>query len=94
MGKIRGSAKFTLAENIKWRKVDDSIVILNVQDGSYFSMNETARDFFTYAMEGKTFDQLVHVVANEYEATEDQVREDAAELFGKLLEEKLLISED
>lgn len=94
MTKINGSAKFTLAENIKWRKVDESIVLLNVQDGSYFSMNETAKDFFSHSMEGKTFDEVVSAVAAEYEVTEEQVRDDAAELFGKLLEENLLITED
>jgi coenzyme PQQ synthesis protein D (PqqD) len=75
-----------------WRKVADEAVILDVETAAYFSLSGAGLRMWELIGEGKTPAEIARVLAEEYDADEDALRDDCAELADKLRKERLIES--
>jgi hypothetical protein len=82
-----------LARNthIAWKRLgDDRSILLDLNSGQYFSMNETATVAWTVFSEGKSISEVECSMSDTYGNDLGQVRSDLAELVESLLEHGLV----
>jgi hypothetical protein len=78
------------AAHVVTRVVDDTLALLDVNSGAYFSVNEIGVLFMEMSEAGATFGEIAERVASEYEVTEEEALQDLIELAGDLIREGLI----
>ncbi len=86
----KGSWKHS--RRVAWRKVAGEAVILDTETAAYYSLSGAGLLMWELIGEGKTASEIARLVAGEYDADEDAIREDCVELAGKLRKERLIES--
>lgn len=81
---------FEINPQVKWKQVEDQLILLNVRSGSYFTLNETARLIWECIDKKQPFEKIVEAVMEEYEAPKDEVLEDVTGTIENFIEEELL----
>ena len=84
--------KFKLNELITWRDVDDELIILELESGNYYSLNDIGRFIWLQLSADKSFAEIVSEITEEYEAGEDQARHDSYHFLKGLIEHKIILS--
>jgi hypothetical protein len=79
-----------VSENVTWKNLGSSVVLLNLTDSSYYVLNETASVAFKAVLDGKTSEQLAASFAEEYDCSAGQAGADVAETLEYLVREGLL----
>jgi hypothetical protein len=69
----------------------DALVLLSLDDGSYFSLNEVGAHVWNLCDGTRTLAQVVEGVCTEFDATPDEVTPDVLSLVDDLASEKLLV---
>ena len=82
--------KFKLNEMITWRDVDDELIVLELESGNYFSMNDVGRFIWLKVIEEKDFGTIVDLITSEYDTIEDQAIHDASHFIKGLIEKKII----
>ena len=81
-------------ENVTWKNLGSSVVLLNLSDSSYYVLNETASLAFRAMLAGKTSQQIAASFAEEYDCLADQAATDVSETLEYLRNEGLLKAAD
>jgi len=72
-----------------WENIGDEAVILNMESGCYYSLNELGR-FIWENMDGSmTLNNILQKVLEEYEVGADEAKEDLSKIVEELLKENL-----
>lgn len=66
-------------------------MLLSLDDGSYFSLNEVGAHVWSLCDGSRTLAQVVDAVCTEFDATPDEVTADVLSLVDELASEKLLV---
>lgn len=61
-------------------------VLLNIQTGHYYGMDETGGRFFTVLSEATSLGSAVDLLSREFEAPQERIREDMLRYCSELLE--------
>jgi hypothetical protein len=69
---------------------DDEVVIINLDSGTYYSLNGSGVAVWTTIENGATLDRIVTVVAARYEAETTTIEADVRQLIERLLTEQLI----
>lgn len=87
----RGSRElFTAVPGLASADLDGEVVLLDVSSGRYFGLNGVAARIFNLVVEPRTLDQVVDVLASEYEADRAQLHADADAFLGELVKRGLV----
>lgn len=78
------------ARRVAWRKVADEAIILDVESAVYYSLSGAGLRMWELLGQGRTVSEIAVALNKEFEASEDDLREDCAELVGRLREERLI----
>jgi DNA-binding NarL/FixJ family response regulator len=81
------------AKNVAWRKVDDEVVILDLETSVYYSLNETASRIWELIGKGLSEEAIADDVADEYGQNVKSVKKDVSTLIKKMKKEKLITNE-
>ena len=84
------AGKYKHSRRVAWRKVADEAVILDVETATYYSLRGPGLRMWELLGAGKTPAEIGKTLAAEYDAGEDRLSADCAELAGKLSKERLL----
>ena len=57
----------TPSDDLSWRDVSGELVALNTVSGEYYSFNEVGREVWLAIAEGRTYEELVEKVLEEYD---------------------------
>ena len=68
-----------------------STVLLSLDDGAYFSLNEVGGVIWELCDGNHTIGEVATVISNRYDAPEDQVFADVVALVADLMSEQLLV---
>ena len=82
------------SENITWKNLGSSMVLLNLSDSTYYVLNETAALAFRGVLDGRTDQEIAESFVEEYGCSADQAIADIGETFDYLLREGLLKAAD
>lgn len=81
---------YKLKEDVLAQKVVDEMVILEPENGEYFTVNGVGTEMISLLEQGKTEDEVVAVMIASFEVEDDEVRQDYRELVSQLLAQGLV----
>jgi coenzyme PQQ biosynthesis protein PqqD len=85
-----GSAIPRRSDRIVSRRGDDVVILLDPVSGEYFTLDDVGGRIWELCDGSTSIDQIVAAIAEEYDASAEQVRTDVDELLSELRGSKLL----
>jgi len=83
--------KYTInKEKITWRIVDGTAVLLNLESGFYYTLNEVGTKIWELLSKGHASDEIAELIQDKFEISKSSVRKDIDSLISELKEEDLL----
>lgn len=79
------------AENVTFEVVADEAILIDINTGTYFSLNEVGTEFWEMLDGKQTIEQHAAVIANKYEVDASMVVDDLLELAEAMAKDKLII---
>lgn len=79
------------AENVTFEVVADEAILIDINTGTYFSLNEVGTEFWEMLDGTQTIEQHATVIANKYEVETDMVVADLLELAEEMATDKLIL---
>jgi hypothetical protein len=77
-------------ERVLVEQIEDETVLLDLDSGLYFALNEVGARVWELCDGARSVDEIVDVIAGEYDADGATVRTDVVELLAELVDERLL----
>lgn len=81
---------FRVPAHIITRELDNEIVILDMEAGSYFGLDPIGSRMWSLFSSGKSLDEMCDEIVNEYDASKDEVLRDALALAEQLTNKRML----
>ncbi|MFQ5349073.1 MAG: PqqD family protein [Thermoanaerobaculia bacterium] len=81
---------FSIPEHVLARKLDDEMVLLNLDSGEYFGLNDTGTRVWELLADGRSRGEVVDCLTEEFEVTAEIASSHVAALCRELLEAGLL----
>jgi len=81
---------FSIPEHVLARKLDDEMVLLNLDSGEYFGLNDTGTRVWELLADGCGSDEVVDRLIEEFEVAGEVAASHVATLCSELLEAGLL----
>jgi hypothetical protein len=78
-------------ERVLLERVDDETVLLDLESGLYFSLNDVGARIWELCDGSRTVDDIVTVICDEYDAPRDVIAADVHELLDGLAGQQLLV---
>ena len=83
--------KYSISPDIDVQTMDDSLIVMALEQNAYYSLNHTARWFFEHISD-HTEDEIIRAALLQYDGvSEDTLRADFKELTNELIEAGILI---
>lgn len=79
------------AENVTFEVVADEAILIDINTGTYFSLNEVGTEFWEMLDGEQTIEQQATVIANKYEVETSMVVADLLELAEEMAKDKLIV---
>ncbi|MFA4838851.1 MAG: PqqD family protein [Candidatus Neomarinimicrobiota bacterium] len=80
------------ADEIEWKMFDDESLLLNVRTGYYFRLNAVGSFIWSSLDGNRSDDEIVRLIADAFETTSEQARNDYRAFIAELVEEKLILN--
>jgi len=74
--------------------VDGEAIIINLADGSYYSLDSVGSEVWTMVEQSRSVDQIVSVLSGRYDASEEIIRGAVEDLLARLAVEELVAPEN
>ena len=78
-------------KRIFWKKVDKDVVILDIEKGTYYDLNEVGARIWELALDSRSLDEIVDVLLDTFDAPRDVVYKETQSILQDLLSEELLL---
>jgi hypothetical protein len=78
--------------DIVYDAIDDGIVIVNLAAGAYFTLEGVARETWELLVAGRSYAEIVAVLATRYEGEPRQIHESVAGFLDRLSAESLIVA--
>ncbi len=92
--KLADSPIAKLGDQVTSTKLGDETVMLDFRTGDYLSLNEVGSRMFALLQECSSEDAVVELLKQEYEASEDKLRQDLRKFAERLFSSGLLVRVD
>jgi len=86
---FRDDDRFSCPSDVLNRLVDGEALLLNLESGIYFGLNEVGSCIWERIVIGSTVEEMTRVVVDEFEVTEEVARQDLDALLQALLDRGL-----
>jgi hypothetical protein len=83
-------SKMVIPAQVMSRQVGDETVILDLTSGMYFGLDPVGARIWQLLSEGHQVDAVVTSLLNEYEVSEEQLRQDVETLVSELISRGLV----
>jgi len=87
---IHRNLRVTVSDQVLCQKVGGETVLLDLASEQYFGLDEVGTRFWELLVSSTTFDEIVNLMANEYEVSHAQIEIDLKELLLRLSAEGLV----
>lgn len=78
------------SKDVAFREIEQEVVILDLDSGSYFGLNAVGSRAWALLLEGRTLADVHAVLLAEYDVTADELQRDLLEWAGRLVDKGLL----
>lgn len=83
-------SKISIPKEVLFREIDGEAVILNLQTGKYFGLDQVGTRMWQLLAEHNQIEPALNVLADEYDVTRDQLQHDLLDLVDKLTAQQLM----
>lgn len=90
MDEIQNDTTFLKKSSVVWRDLDGESVLLDLDSGSYFSLNKVGTLVWGLFNDGKSVREAVSAVCGAYEVDEKEALSDVIDLASRLMSENLI----
>jgi hypothetical protein len=77
-------------DDVVWRDGEDGVVVLNPNDGQYFSLDDVGGRIWALSDGTRSVSEIAELLSAEYDAPAADIRRDALELLAELDREGLV----
>jgi hypothetical protein len=84
-------ARFKQSENIVSQRASGTVVLFDMDGGSYFSLNEVGARIWELCSNERSLSELVAAIEEEYEAPLPTIEADVCDLLRQMLQQKLIL---
>ncbi|XPF95074.1 PqqD family protein [Colwellia sp. RE-S-Sl-9] len=88
---LSNTSKYQLVDNVLFQKVDNETVILEPENGNYFTLDPVGTFMIENLQEGKNLEQIIESVKSTYDVSASEVETDLNELLTNMINQKLII---
>lgn len=71
-------------------KIGVEVVMLDVESGFYFGLNEVGSDIWNFLEQKKAFNELIEMLMSKYEVDRELCEKETRNLLQQLIEKKLI----
>ncbi len=86
------SAVLQAAEDVHCTVLDGEAVLLNLENGHYYSLNRVGSAIWEHCDGKRTLEEILHEICQRFDVGEDRARGDLLAITSQLLKEELLFS--
>ena len=79
------------AENVTFEVVADEAILIDINTGAYFSLNEVGTEFWEMLDGVHSIEQHAATIATKYEVKTSMVVDDLLELAREMVQDKLIV---
>ena len=83
-------SRLTIPPQVLSRLVGDETVLLDLESGIYFGLDNVGKRIWESVSEGKTLAETIAVIVAEYDVNQQQAQDDVLAFAGDLVERGLL----
>ena len=87
---MSAASPFRIPEHVLSRKLDDEMVLLNLDSGEYFGLNDTGTRVWELLADGRSREEVADRLTDEFEVTIEVATDHVTSLCKELLEAGLL----
>jgi len=80
----RNYTKISIPENILYRKVGDESVIVNLESGKNYSLDQVGTRMWTLLAENGQVEPVIHTLLEEFDVEPERLRRDLLDLIDAL----------
>jgi hypothetical protein len=84
------TARVAVAEGVLFREVGGEAVLVQLQSGLYFGLDEVGTRMWLALVDRGVLDEAFAMLLDEYEVEPDRLRSDFLDLVGQMVQSKLL----
>ena len=77
--------------DVLFREIDKECVLLDLGSGTYFGLNEVGTRIWNLLLDGRSEDDIVQTIAEEYDSDAGTIRADVRRLLSELESRKLIV---
>ncbi len=92
--KVDMTAQYEVDANIAWRKIGGEGFLITRDGSMTHRLNPTGTRVFELMSDGKTGDDVVKLLASEFDGAADDIRRDVAELVATLISRRIFVKKD
>ena len=85
------STKIARSENFIHNVIDGELVMMNIETGSYVSMNNTGKIIWEQLEQSKTVEEIISDLLTQFEIERSQCEADVLPFIDKMIEQNLVI---
>lgn len=85
------TAQYQLINNVLFQKVDNETVILEPENGNYFTLDPVGTFMIENLQQGKTVEQVLTLMNTTYDVSVEQATADMQELINQMTSQKLMV---
>lgn len=78
------------SDRIVWRNIEEEAVILNLDSGYYYSLNELGTKIWQLLIKNKTTAEIISFVYKEYDINKNKIKKDLLKIINELKRENLI----
>jgi hypothetical protein len=86
------SRRIKLSDSVIAREIDGRAVLINLDSGFYYSLNEVGCIVFNLILKHGDFDEILEEIEGRFEVAESEAREDLEAFIGSLEHERIVSS--
>jgi hypothetical protein len=79
--------------DVVFRDLDGEAVILDLESGTYFGLNEVGTRVWLLVGDGRSESEIVEALVAEYDAGRETIARDVAKLLGELRGRRLVVAD-
>jgi len=92
--RLRDEQRLTCSPDVLSRVLDGEAVLLDLESGEYFGLNDVGTRFWELVSAGKTFGETRDLLLHEFEVARETLENDLEQLVAALLRRKLVTVAD
>ena len=85
------SKRFVKCEHITWKKIgEDSVILLDLNSGKYFSLNETAAVIWQLILSNQSLDDITDEISKRFDSDLAATKEDIQDIVDNFIANSLI----